>query len=365
VSSVDLARRLRQLRRDHWAGRPLTQLQLAEAFGEDRPLSESLISSWESLRAPTTPPDNRLLQYATLFCSERSIAGAHPRLLAEHQLTAEERTVRDELLQELHSLRDRPGSTLDEVQKVPLAGPRDTIGGGSWFFADRAPVTIVCGRLPENMRAAMPYTDPDDPDYVRLYTFADLDSLLELHGHIRAVNPGSLVHVRAADELSSDDLTTHLVLLGGVDWNRITAELVRRLRLPVRQQARRVGESYDSCFESGDGADKPQYRPVLEKDGDTVTLKEDIGHFFRAPSPFNWRRTATICNGMFARGTYGAVRALTDARFRDRNEEYVAQRFGGDTFSVLARVPVVNRETVTPDWTVEHNRLHEWPGGSS
>jgi hypothetical protein len=66
---------------------------------------------------------------------------------------------------------------------------------------------------------------------------------------------------------------------------------------------------------------------------------------------------------MYGRGTYGAVRALTDARFRDRNEDYVRQRFGhADAFSILMRVRInPNGAVVTPDWTQGDVRLHEWP----
>ncbi|MDY7090726.1 MAG: XRE family transcriptional regulator, partial [Actinomycetota bacterium] len=80
-------------------------------------------------------------------------------------------------------------------------------------------------------------------------------------------------------------------------------------------------------------------------------------------SPYNARRTVTLCNGQYGRGTYGAVRALTDARFRDRNEEFVRNRFSGaQAFSILMRVRInPNGAAVTPDWTQAENRLHEWP----
>jgi hypothetical protein len=91
-------------------------------------------------------------------------------------------------------------------------------------------------------------------------------------------------------------------------------------------------------------------------------LVEDVAHVFRAPNPYNWRRTVTIFNGMFGRGTYGAVRSFTDARFRDRNAEYVDARFpDGETFSILARVRIVMGEVLTPDLTLPETRLHEWP----
>ena len=55
-------------------------------------------------------------------------------------------------------------------------------------------------------------------------------------------------------------------------------------------------------------------------------LLEDVALFARAVNPFNRKRFVTICNGMYGRGTYGAVRALTDERFRDRNMEYIQAR---------------------------------------
>ena len=34
---------------------------------------------------------------------------------------------------------------------------------------------------------------------------------------------------------TNDDYTTHLVVLGGVDWNIVTSSVLSRLSLPVRQ----------------------------------------------------------------------------------------------------------------------------------
>ena len=64
---------------------------------------------------------------------------------------------------------------------------------------------------------------------------------------------------------------------------------------------------------------------------------------------------------MYGRGTYGAVRALTDKKFRDRNAEYVQSRFGeSDSYCILTRVPIVNGKTLTPDWTTGDYTLFEW-----
>jgi hypothetical protein len=58
----------------------------------------------------------------------------------------------------------------------------------------------------------------------------------------------------------------------------------------------------------------------------------------------------------------GAVRALTDAKFRDRNEGQVAGRLATwHTVSVVTRVRIFGGQVVTPDWTEADTCLHELP----
>jgi len=356
-SGTTLAFRLRTLRENQWPDLKLTQRDLATAFDASVPL----ISSWESSRKPVAPPEIRLRAYATFFATDRSVQGDTHRILDDTELTAEESSARDELLQELLTLR---GGSVTKPVRIPLARSEDTIGGGPWFFEDQRPVTIVCARLPQNLLQGMPYTDPNDPDYVRSYTYADLDSLIELHGHIRAVNPAVEVRIRTDDELSADDLSGHTVLLGGVDWNSVTRDILRLADIPVRQ----LDRDSEGLFETGEGATRREFRPVIDEFEDpatqerTLTLREDVGLFYRGRNPYNRLRTITVCSGMFGRGTLGVVRALTDTRFRDRNERHLAERFAGaDAYSVLARVLIVNTTTLTPDWTSAAIRLHEWP----
>jgi hypothetical protein len=116
-------------------------------------------------------------------------------------------------------------------------------------------------------------------------------------------------------------------------------------------------------FETTEEGGRPvQHRPLLEKFGEQTILREDVALFARAVSPSNRKRIVTICNGMYGRGTYGAVRALTDERFRDRNMEYIQARFpDAEAYCILTRVTVENGVTLTPDWTLPETRLFEWP----
>ncbi|HEX7307398.1 helix-turn-helix transcriptional regulator [Lentzea sp.] len=346
--ALQLARRLRSLRKQHWSGIRITQEQLAHAFG----VSVPLISSWERSSDPAVPPVHRLDAYATFFATARSIEQTPYGMPG--RLDDVEQAAKASLLAELTELRDRVMSESPDEDTSPLT---DNL----WRFPPDEDITIVCSELPERLLSERPFTDPEDPDYVALYRFSDLDSLLELHGHIRAINPSNNVRVLSgAASLPVDAYTSHLVLLGGIDWNKVTAEVLRRIDLPIRQQER-PEDSDTAGFEVVVDGTVKVFKPVLRRIGKRQVLEEDVAHFYRSRNPFNRKRTATICNGVYSRGVLGAVRALTDQRFRDRNNDHLVRRFGGqETISVLSRVQVLQGAVVTPDWTSPEFLLHEW-----
>jgi len=391
-----LARRLRALREEQWPDLKITQLQLGQALGGGKPLSVPLISSWESQTNPKIPPYYRLEAYAQLFATRRSFDGGTPLLIKPDDMGAAEREAMAELRQELGQLRIgamraasglglgeapalRPASggaslagagqpdpsavPLDLVEAARMDEVAASLNTGPWRFRDGKTITLVCAQLPNNLRAADEYTDLDSPDYIQLYTYSELDALFELYGHLRAANPANQVDLRTADSLRPDEYTSHLVSLGGIDWNAATRTLMQDLELPVSQVAYwgAAGEADDVYFETGDGQ---KFRPELDEVGGKKKLRSDVALFARAVNPYNKLRTVTICSGMYGRGTYGAVRALTDARFRDRNTRYVNSRFGNtSSYCIVTRVPVVNSATITPDWTEDDFKLFEWSAG--
>jgi hypothetical protein len=353
-----LARRLRSLREESWPGRKITQPQLAQALGG---VSVPLISSWESTTNPRIPPPRRLDAYAALFATPRSFDDSQGQI-APQDMSDEERQAMNELKQELRHMRSAAmggGSGAAVADPEPLDEIRKSLRSGPWHFKDGHDITIVCAQWPEEMLRRIPYTSIDDPDYIELLTYAELDTLFELYGHLRAANPTTQVNLRIANKLTSDDYTTHLVTLGGIDWNEVTSVVLEELKLPVQQVADWETES-GQYFEVEEAGSAAKHRPVLDRSSDPVILREDVALFARGVNPYNRKRTTTICNGMYGRGTYGAIRALTDIKFRDRNAEYLRTRFGdSDTYCLLTRVPVVNGVTVTPDWSIGDS-LFEW-----
>ena len=335
-----LARRLRQLRVDQWPDARLTQAKLAKAFDAEEALQPATVSSWESITAPKLPPRHRLQAYARFFATQRSLEGASPRLLPLKALTPDELANYDKLEKELFGLRS------------------SLVADSFWHFTDDGPVTLVCAELPPDQTG--PLAEPANPNYTELQQYADTDALIELHGHIRAENPQIPVHFMIPSQVGHDDLTGHIILVGGVVWNEITGRLSNMAKLPVKQVEHPGLDSGEIFVVETDGAEL-EFWPEWTDDGKTL-LSEDVGLLARVPNPLNSSRTLTICNGIHSRGVYGAVRTLTDTHLRDSNERYIAAHFGdGASFAILMSVQVIKNKTMSPDFNSNGVVLYKWP----
>lgn len=345
-ASLPLAQRLRELREQCWAEMRLTQAQLASAFSDVAPAT---VASWENTGAPKPPPAERLHIYARFFCTRRSIEGGKPHLLTLESLTGDEKAACEALEAELTALRDQAkmATSLLEVEAQR-----------SWRFTDAGPLTIVCAQLPVDKTGS--FANPMEPNYTQLQSFADLDALIELHGHVRAENPGMGVFFKASPKVAPDDLTGHVVLLGGIIWSDITQRLSEMTSLPVRQITDPEFTTGD-IFEADIGGDKQKFLPEWQNETKKI-LKEDIGLLARAPNPLNTNRSLIICNGVHSRGVLGAVRSLTDAKLRDSNEQYISRNFADtDSYAILMRVQVIGSQAMTPDFNAPGCVLYRWP----
>jgi hypothetical protein len=346
--ALRLAQRLRQLRQQ-WSDARLTQEKLATALSAEEKLAPATVSSWESLTSPKLPPTHRLRAYARFFATQRSVERAVPKLLTLEELTPEEQATYKELEGELLGLRS----------SVTGASAEDEITfNRSWHFSDSGNLTFICAELPSEETG--PLANPSNPNYTVLHAYADLDSLMELHGHVRAENPSMLVQFRIPTEAKPDDLTGHLVLIGGVVWNEVADRVSEMASLPIRQFAHPdllTGEIFLADIEGEETEFWPKWA-----DAARAVLAEDVGLLARVPNPLNSNRTLTICNGIHSRGVYGAVRSLTDASLRDANERYISTHFGNSaSFAILMSVQVIKNEAITPDFNTPGVVLYQWP----
>jgi hypothetical protein len=221
-----------------------------------------------------------------------------------------------------------------------------------WHFPDGSRITLVCSRLPPERRPLS--ADPDYLNYLRFSDLADLDALIDIYGAIRAYNPTSRVVIMAAQDLTQRDVANHLVLVGGLAWETVNPWFSRIFPIPI--QAGDPAERGAIVVNDPDGAEHEfEYRIV------NGVLVEDVGFFARGENPSAPRRTLTICGGITTRGVRGAARCFIDYEMRERNEQYLFPRFPeGSTYCIVMRVPVINRDPLTPDLSKKENRLFEW-----
>ena len=300
-------------------------------------MAPATISSWENLAVPKLPPRERISTYARFFATSRSIDD-EPHLIPLEDLDDEETAAYERLRDELLGLREAVLSPASE---------QETAIARTWQFDDTGPATLVCAELPRDEKTDL--ADPSDPNYTELLGYADLDALVELHGHIRAENPNMEVFYRASSKITPDALSGHLILLGGVAWNDVTQRLSEMVRLPVRQiedPSLATGEIFVTATEGKEQRFTPRWTTEEPR-----ALREDVGLLARVPNPLNSSRTLTICNGIHSRGVLGAVRSLTDARLREGNEKHLASQFGRrGNFLILMRVAVLQGQAMTPDF---------------
>lgn len=351
---LELAYRLRSLRQDRWPDRRLTQAMLAKALSTGgSTIATATVASWENPTSPKLPPRDRLSVLARFYATRRSVeAEGKYRLIPASDLTGEEQAafedLEDELL-ELHKAARKPSPA-----ELPVPGR-------SWHFSDSGPAILVCAQIPASERH--PMASPANANFTELLSYADLDPLMELHGHIRAENPMMEVFFKAATRVAGDDLTGHTILLGGIAWNDITKQVTDIIDMPVRQLSDTSLKTGEIFVVEEDGEDR-KFFPIWGGD-DNSTLVQDVGLLARMPNPLNSSRTLTICNGIHSRGVYGAVRTLTDARFRDTNERYISTTFRTESFAILMRVRIIDGKTMTPDFTIPGTVLYQWPKAAS
>jgi len=333
-AALQLALRLRQ----GW--HRLTQERLATALATEGPLTAVTVSSWESLKTPKLPPARRLDAYARFFATWRSFESEHePKLFRLDELTPDEKLVYENLENELGRLR---GTITGVSTEEEITFNR------SWHFPNGGRITFVCAELPAEKIG--PFGNPDNPNFTELQRYADIDALLELDGHIRAENPTANVYFRTPPEVVPDDLTGHVILLGGVAWNEAAGRMAEMAELPVRQITDSGLESGDIFVAQDNGAER-KFWPRWIDDRKRI-LAEDVGLLARVPNSLCTGRTLTICNGIHSRGVYGAVRTLTDAALRDGNERYIATHFAdAASFAVLMRVKIIKNMAIPPTST--------------
>lgn len=331
-----LASRLRELRESAFEVR-ITQDQLAAALGDRKPLSSAAISTWENGEIDKRPTETRIIQYALVFSTPRSLE-PKPHTPAESKLDKSARDRFHQLRAELLELRE--GAELEARRE--RSEPSSPSGANAIWHHDRGEkLFVVAPELPAIEQAW--YARRDSPNYVRLARYGDLDAFFEMYTALTRMGYHNLSH-RSAGE-GGIGSARNLVLIGGPSWNLITRSFMHLLRLPITQRLAAAGEP-DVFIKSDQTTAEPT---VIAAGTDQEQVIEDFGLFVRATNPNDPDTDITMCSGVFTHGVLGAVRAFTNPHVAGENVEAILERLGKITnFAVLFRVNVIGGRVSTP-----------------
>jgi hypothetical protein len=345
-NATRLAQRLKELRESR-AG--LTQNLLASAMSTELKVAPATLSSWESINNDKAPTPSRLETYARFFALDSSSDGKKARLPSRQEIEAD-----PDALLEYNRLR------LELLEL--LQGEEPTVEQRTLLEFEDGDIVIICPDAPPDARG--PLADEDSPNYTQLHQFADTDALIEVFGHIRALNPLRKVFYRTSDGVSRSEIQNHLVLVGGIGWSRTTRRVLSLIDMPV-EQIERPELSTGEVFRLAKSVSSEEQVFFPVKDEESGELIEDVALVARVENPFNSNRTLTILNGIHSRGVLGAALAVTDETIRPGNQEYLAERFPVGGFALLMRVPVIQGKVIAPDFKNARARLYEWPEDES
>lgn len=235
--------------------------------------------------------------------------------------------------------------------------PDSSASNSLWNFRDNSRITLACGQMPWGLRP--PQSDPGHMDYASAFGLADLDSLMDIYGEVRARNPMSRVAITTAEDLTQHDTANHLILIGGLAWNAVQQWLSQIFHTPIMGSD--PGERGAVTVSAPDGS-LYEFKCAYFRGRGGFALTEDVGFFVRGKNPSAPQRTLTVCGGITTRGVRGVAQCFIDPEKREINEAHLKQRFPVDsTYCIVMRVPIMgNADPLTPNLSNPESSLFEW-----
>lgn len=227
-----------------------------------------------------------------------------------------------------------------------------------WGIKDGDQVIVVCSELDEP--DTRQHVEPRE--FIYSLKFGDVDAYFEVLVTLLRLYPGIRMRVMSAGEAESTrlDLSRHLIVIGGPDYNTLAARI-----LGWRQAQFEYRSPHVSACSTKHPDEIVLYDNVSKTEYCHITDERDYGYFERIPNPHNPKSRVILIGGCHTIGVTGAAKAFSMAESEDgeipssvlANAEMVARKTGkADRFSVLVEaerigqtvsVPLVRQERVT------------------
>ena len=210
-----------------------------------------------------------------------------------------------------------------------------------WGLDGEQSIYLVCPEIPENDRTS--YASPSARDYLRLAKFADIDSLFHLRSFVARYFPDIRIFECTCNEMPPNAYNENFMTIGGIAWNKLTAQVIPSINLPFVQHDGGLGNP-DPILDDQDGS---RYQPTISEEG---VVQEDIGCFVKIPNPMNRERSLFLIYGILVHGVLGAAKCFGEGTQGVENCSFLIKRMGkSPNFAALFRVPVVNNFVGVPN----------------
>lgn len=175
-----------------------------------------------------------------------------------------------------------------------------------WGFKDGDKVLLVCSELDEPVKRQL----VEDREFIYLMKYGDLDAWVETIFSLLRVYPNIELWLVSAGELAQAqvDLDSHIIVIGGPDYNGLTDQL-----LSMKNGTTRI------AYRSPDLSEKSKTAPaeiaIFDKITDSefvgTNLSGDYGYFERISNPHDRLKNIIIIGGCHTVGVTGAAKMFS------------------------------------------------------
>lgn len=173
-----------------------------------------------------------------------------------------------------------------------------------WGIKDGEKVTIVCSELDDPEKRQ----NLEEREYIYSLKYGDLDAYIEVLVTLLSLYPSLKLRVISVGEINhtKQDLSTHIVVVGGPDYNELTKKILKTDKTRFNYKSPYLEISSETYPDEIVIFDK-----ITNKEYCSLTDDEDFGYFEQLPNPYNPENKVILLGGCHTIGVTGAVKAFS------------------------------------------------------
>lgn len=209
-----------------------------------------------------------------------------------------------------------------------------------WWATEKgsSSISLICSVLPEDLRSK--FSTPSSDEYIHSDKLGDKDALLEVFEGLHTSHHFERISVIAATDASNEAWSQSTFLIGGPDFNEISARVLKLLRPPFVFGSDDEDEPLITCSITGDSW-------TIETDETTSIPSTDYAMILVGPNVLEPQTRLFGAFGLGTLGVVGACRLILAVGDENSGMSDDLLKTDPNTYScVIVKVAVVNMNAV-------------------